>query len=225
METEPKERIAVIGGTGKEGRGLGFRWSRAGFPVIIGSRQAEKAVTFANELSELVGPGAHIEGYENARAALEADVVVVTVPYTAHADILAGIREAVQGKLVVDVTVPMEAGHITRVYVPPDGSAALEAKRILGDGVKLASAFQNVPYSRLLNEEEIDCDVLVCGIDKETRDRVISLAAAAGLRAWDAGPLENSVVPEGLTSILLGINRRFHIEGAGIRITGVGSGQ
>lgn len=225
METEPKERIAIIGGTGREGRGLGFRWSRAGFSVIIGSRQAEKAVAFASELSQLVGPGAHIEGYENSRAAREADMVVVAVPYAAHIGILTDIREAVQGKLVIDVTVPMEAGHITRVFVPPDGSAALEARRILGDGVKLASAFQNVPYSRLLDEENIDCDVLVCGVDKETRDKVISLAGAAGLQGWDAGPLENSIVPEGLTSILLGINRRFHVENAGIRITGVRSGQ
>lgn len=225
METGSKERIAVIGGTGKEGRGLGFRWCRAGFPIIIGSRQAEKAAASANELRQLAGAGARVEGYENVRAAQEADVVVVTVPYVAHAGILAEIREVVQGKLVIDVTVPMEAGHITRVYVPPDGSAALEARRILGEGVNLASAFHNVPYSRLLNEEEIDCDVLVCGVDRETRERVIALAGAAGLQGWDAGPLENSIVPEGLTSILLGINRRFHIEAAGIRITGVGSGK
>jgi hypothetical protein len=213
--------IAIVGGTGKEGKGLAHRWLNAGYTVLIGSRSIEKAAQAANELEQKVGGVRNVKGFVNRDAARQADVVVITVPYAAHTETLKTIAPFVQGKLVVDVTVPLVPPKVTKVQIPADGCAALEARRILGDQVEIGSAFQNISYEHLLNDEPIECDVLVCGTGKETREKVLKLVADAGLKGWDAGPLENSIVAEGLTSILIGINKQFSIDSAGIKITGV----
>ncbi|HVN55923.1 MAG TPA: NADPH-dependent F420 reductase [Anaerolineaceae bacterium] len=213
--------IAVVGGTGKEGKGLAYRWAKAGYTILIGSRQVERAQAAAAEMKALLGREDCVEGLANPDAAAAGDLVVVTVPYSAHADTLRTIQPIVQGKIVVDVTVPLAPPRVTRVQMPPAGSAAMEARQILGEGVEIVSAFQNLSYERLLHDEPIECDILVCGTSKAARVQVLDLIVKMGLVGWDAGPLENSVVPEGLTSILIGLNKQYGVQSAGIKITGI----
>ncbi len=217
--------IAVLGGTGKEGKGLAFRWAKAGYRVIIGSRTPEKAQAAASELIALLSASTavQIEGMDNLTAAGRADILVVTVPYTAHRSTLESVRTAAQGKILIDVTVPLVPPKVTKVQMPEAGSAAMEARQILGEGVDVVDAFQNISYERLLRDEPVDCDVLVAGTSKAAREKVLALVKAAGLTGWDAGPVENTVVIEGLTSILIGLNKQFGIDHAGIKITGIPS--
>ena len=212
--------IAILGGTGKEGKGLAFRWARAGYPVLIGSRDVEKANAAANEISEMLGEGISVTGMTNSQAAKEADIVVLSVPFSAHRSTLESVKDELQGKILIDVTVPLVPPKVATVQMPPAGSAAQEAKEILGDGVQVCSAFQNISYEHLLDDEDVECDVLVTGTSKEARAEVLKLVQAAGLTGWDAGPIENSVVIEGMTSVLIGINKKYGSTHAGIKITG-----
>jgi 8-hydroxy-5-deazaflavin:NADPH oxidoreductase len=212
--------IAVLGGTGKEGKGLAFRWAKAGYQVLIGSRHSEKAVTSASEIMELLEGESSVVGTTNLEAAQQADIVVITVPYSGHREILESVKDALNGKLVIDTTVPLVPPKTRKVQMPAAGSAAQEAKEILGDGVEVVAAFQNVSYEHLLGDEEVECDVLVTGSSKKAREEALTLVEAAGLVGWDAGPIENSVVVEGLTSVLININKQYGSTHAGIRITG-----
>jgi NADPH-dependent F420 reductase len=216
---ERKPTIAVIGGTGALGSGLALRWAGAGYPIVIGSRSAEKASAAAWSLADRAD-GADIQGRDNATAAAAADIVVMTVPFANHRPMLETIRDGVQGKILVDATVPLVPPKVARVQLPPGGSAAKTAQEFLGDGVRVVSAFQNVAADTLQNvAAPIDCDVLVCGNNRAARESVIEFAAAAGLKAWHAGPIDNSAAAEALTSVLIFINRDG-MEHAGIRITG-----
>lgn len=214
--------IAVLGGTGKEGKGLAFRWAKAGYKVLIGSRMPEKAQAAAAEVSEMLDRKASIEGLDNQSAAQKADIAVLTVPHAAHRDTLLGLKDALQGKILVDVTVPLVPPKVTKVQMPPAGSAAQEAVEILGEGAQVVDAFQNISFEHLIHGEEVPCDVLVTGTSKAAREEVLKLVAAAGLTGWDAGPIENSVVVEGLTSILIYINKQYGATHAGIKLTGIG---
>lgn len=221
MTTKNPKTIAILGGTGKEGKGLALRWAQAGHTIIIGSRTLEKAKTAVEEVSGLIKETVNIKGMENAAAAQAADIVVLTVPYSFHIEMLNFIKPYVQGKLFIDVSVPIEPPRITRVQMPPEGSAAQQAQAILGENVKISTAFQNISYENLLSGETVDCDVLVTGSDKETRTTVVELVKDTGLFGIDAGPIENSFVVEGMTSILIGINKQFGVKAAGVRITGI----
>lgn len=212
--------IAVLGGTGKEGKGLAYRWAKAGYRVIIGSRAADKAEAAAAALNEMLGSET-LTGMENNEAALAADILFLTVPYSAHVSTLETIRDAAQGKILVDVTVPLVPPKVTKVQMPPAGSAAQEAQSILGEGVKVVSAFQNISHEHLFSDQPINCDVLVTGTSKEARLEVLRLVEAAGMVGWDAGPLENAMVAEGFTSLLIYINKQNGVKSAGIKITGV----
>ncbi len=214
-------KIAVLGGTGKEGKGLAYRWAMSGYHVLIGSRTEEKALAAAKELQAKLGDGISITGMDNLRAAKEADIVVLTVPYSAHRDTLETVKEHLTGKIFVDVTVPLVPPKVATVQMPAAGSAAQEARQILGEGVEVCAAFQNISHEHLLGNEGVECDVLVTGTSKDARAEVIKLVEAAGLQGWDAGPLENSVVIEGLTSVLIGINKKYGSTHAGIKITGI----
>jgi NADPH-dependent F420 reductase len=214
--------IAVLGGTGKEGKGLAYRWAKAGYKVLIGSRSSERAVTAASEIMELSEGSSSVVGTSNLEAAQLAEIVVLTVPYAAHRETLESVKDALKGKLLIDATVPLVPPKVTKVQMPSAGSAAQEAKEILGDDVQVVAAFQNVSYERLLDDDgDIECDVLVTGSSKEARTEAIMLVEAAGLTGWDAGPIENSVVVEGLTSVLININKQHGSNHAGIKITGV----
>lgn len=213
--------VAVIGGTGKEGSGLALRWASSGYRVIIGSRDAARAVQKAEELNASLG-NAYLTGMENHAAAQAADLVVVSVPYDAHVGTLEAIKDAVQGKIVVDVSVPVVPPDIRTVHVPAGKAAALEAQVQLGPGVRVVSAFQNVSATHLKDlEHDVACDVLVTGDDAAAKEDVIKLVEASGMRGIDAGPLANAVAAESLTPILMYINRRYKVKGAGIVITGL----
>ena len=215
------KKIAILGGTGNEGKGLAYRWAKAGLSVIIGSRNLEKAQTAVDELTQLLNENADLSAMENLEAANLADIIVLTVPYKVHAGMVKSIAPYCNGKIVVDVTVPLNPPKVTKVYVPDAGSAAQEAQMILGEDAFVVSAFQNVSFEHLLSDEQINCDVLVAGKGKEARLVVIELVEKAGMIGWDAGSIENSVVVEGLTSILIGINKENGVKSSGIRISGV----
>jgi NADPH-dependent F420 reductase len=211
--------LAVIGGTGDLGGGLARRWAAAGYPVIIGSRAQEKADRVAAEISQEV-PGSNVVGLQNVAAAAAGEIVVLTVPFASQRPNLEAIRDQLVGKVLVDATVPLQPPKVSVVQLPPEGSAGLAAKQIVGEAVTVVSAFQNVGAAHLRADHPIETDVLVTGETAESRQAVIALVEAAGMRGWHAGPLQNSVATEALTSVLIGINRRYKIAGAGIRISG-----
>ena len=212
--------LAVIGGTGALGTGLAMRWAAAGYPVVLGSRSREKAEAAAREIK--VANGAPpVRGEDNAGAARAGDIVVIAVPYSNHDAILEEISDAVAGKIVVDAVVPLVPPKVSVVRLPENGSAAQAAQTRLGDRARVVAAFHNVAAAKLQSGGAVDCDVLVFGNDREARETVIALAEAAGTRGIDGGPIENAVAGETLTAVLIGINRRYKVAGAGIRITGI----
>lgn len=218
-------KIAIVGGTGNEGKGLAYRWARVGHQVIIGSRDFEKAQAAVNEIRQMLPGSNNLYGMENQQACQQSDIIVLTVPFAVHQTTLAGLQDTLQGKILIDVTAPLVPPRVSRVQMPAAGSALKEAKQILGEGVRVASAFQNISHELLLKDEPIECDVLVCGEDKETRALVIELVKDAGLIGYDAGPIDNSVVVEGLTSVLIGLNIQHKIHSSGIKITGIPQNQ
>jgi NADPH-dependent F420 reductase len=213
--------IAILGGTGNEGPGLALRWAKAGHTVIIGSREAGKAQRVAGEINAKLGE-ALISGMANTDAALACDVAVLTVPYAAQNALLETLRDALHGKTLINVNVAMKPPKVAQVYIPPEGSASEQVQAVLGPGVDVVAAFQNVGAHTLEDPDaSIACDVLVCGDKKAAKAVAIQLAEDIGTRGIDAGPLVNAKVVEGLTSILIGINIRYKVPGSGIRITGL----
>ena len=208
------ETIGVIGGTGNLGAALAWRLARAGHSVVIGSRKAEAAAAKAAEL------GHGLTGMANAEAAAQADLIIVTVPFAAQEATLAEIRPHVAGKIVVDTTVPLMPPKVMRVQLPAEGSAAVRAQQLLGEGVTMVAAFHNVAAHKLAQDIDVGCDVLVFGDDKAARGRVVALADGIGLRGLHAGALVNAAAAEALTSILIFMNKTYRVDGAGIRITG-----
>jgi NADPH-dependent F420 reductase len=194
---------------------------RAGYPVIIGSRGLEKAENSAAALLDRAGGDVNVKGLANPDAAAAADLIILTVPFASQAPTLESVREAAQGKIFVDATVPLVPPKVMRVQLPPGGSAAKQAQEYLGENVRVVSAFQNVAAAHLnADDAHLDeCDVLVSGNDKDAREIVVQLAEALGMKAWHAGPIDNSVVAEALTSVLIFMNKRYKFPGAGIKIT------
>jgi NADPH-dependent F420 reductase len=221
MQPASKRTIAVLGGTGKEGSGLALRWADAGHRVVIGSRTRERANETAAQINARTS-AERATGADNLAAAQAGDIVVLTVPYAAQLATLKEVEIALAGKVLIDVTVPLVPPQVSRVQLPDGGSAVVKAQAMLGAGVRVVSAFQNVS-AELLSElgHAVDCDVLVCGDDREARAEVVSLARDAGMRAFHAGVLANSVVAEALTSALIAINRQYKVKHSGIAITGL----
>ena len=214
--------IAVLGGTGKEGSGLAMRWATKGYKVIIGSRDAERAASRAAEMNTELG-GDYLTGMANELAATQAHLVVLSVPYSAHQATLESVKEQVAGKVLVDLTVPLQPPKVRTVHLPNGLSAALEAQALLGDSVKVVSAFHHLSHEQITNtQQQIDCDVLVCGNDADAKATVLKLVEGIGTRGIDAGLLQNSIAVEALTSVLLFINKKYGIKHSGIRITGIG---
>jgi len=215
------QTVAVIGGTGKEGKGLALRWARAGKQVVIGSRDPERAALAAQEIQARLTGAATIRGRINLEAAAEAGIVALTVPYAAHRDTLESIKPAMEGKLLIDATVPLVRGKVAEAHMPAAGSAAQEAREVLGDNTEIAAAFHSISHELLLGDGPVDCDVLVTGTSKQARETALGLVTAAGLRGLDAGALANSAVTEGLASVLIHINKTHGSKHAGIRVTGI----
>lgn len=217
-----KPSLAIIGGTGDLGTGLARRWAKAGYTLFIGSRTADKAEAAASGLAGLA-TGAKPQGMANLDAAKAGDVIVLTVPFASAPATLDEIKSAAQGKIVVDTTVPLMPPRVARVQLPPEGSAAVAAQQRLGEGVRVVSAFHNVAAHKLqVADLPLDCDVLVFGDKTEDREVAIKLAEALGVRGLHAGPLANSAAAEAMTSVIIGINRTYKVDGASIRITGFG---
>jgi len=215
MDDTTKPVIGIIGGTGDLGSGLARAWATAGYRVVLGSRSRDKAVAAAAEIAH----GA--TGEDNVGAARAADVIVLAVPFSNHDATLEEIKSEVQGKIVVDAAVPLVPPKISVVQLPAEGSAAQIAQRILGEGVRVVSAFHNVGAAKLHKGGRADCDVLVFSDHKEARDQVIAHAGAVATRGVGGGSLANSAAAEALTSVLIWINRQYKVLGAGVSITGL----
>jgi NADPH-dependent F420 reductase len=209
-----EEIIAVIGGTGNLGAALARKLAQAGRRVIIGSRAAESAEKAAAEL------GHGLTGLSNQDAAAAAAIVIVTVPFAAQDATLASIKPFIEGKIVVDTTVPLVPPKVMRVQLPAEGSAAQRAQMLLGEGAKLVSGFHNVAAHKLAKDENLGCDVLIFGDDKAARAKIVELANLAGMRGIHGGVLANSAAAEAMTSVLIFINKNYQVDGAGVTITG-----
>jgi len=211
--------LAILGGTGKEGPGLALRWAHAGYPVIIGSRQAEKAQATASEINAQLGIE-RVRGMENSLAAQMAELAVLTVVQSAQLEALQSVRDALHGKILVDATARVDFRD-PRPPAPP--AAARLAQEVLGPGVRVVAAFQNVPAHVLKKNLDgmIATDVLVCSDDVEAAQQVIELAQAGGMKAFYAGGLDNAVVVEGLTALLISINKHYGVKNTSIGISGI----
>jgi len=217
--------IAVIGGTGPEGRGLALRWARAGETVIIGSRDAERAQSTADAIRQRVGPPAQVSGLENAAACAATDLLVLTVPFEGQAALLKQLKPAMRpGSVLIDATVPLAAsvgGRASRTIGVWQGSAAQQTAELVPKGVLVAAAFQNASAEVLNSDEDVDCDVIVCSDDPQATQVAMELAVKIPrVRAIDGGKLENARIVEQITALLIGLNIRHKGHG-GVRITGL----
>jgi hypothetical protein len=229
MAERGREAVAILGGTGDQGLGLALRFAKAGRPVVIGSRKAERALAAADEVRAKV-PGAPVEGCENAEATARAHLVILSVPFEHTAATVKGIREALRpGQVVVSMAVPLATaigdGALRTVGIW-QGSAAELVAELVPEGVEVVSAFQNVSAHRLQHlPDPVECDVIVSGA-KGPREEVMALCALVpGLRAINGGPLANARIVEAMTALLIGLNARYKVpEGLGLRLTGLPEG-
>jgi NADPH-dependent F420 reductase len=225
MTTDSLPVLAILGGTGDLGTGLARRWAQAGYRVIIGSRTLEKAEAAVADLREVMAERGvsevSVEAMENLAAAEAADIVTLTVPFSHQASTLEYVKPALQGKILIDVTVPLVPPKVARVQLPEQGSAGQIAQELLGEDVAVVSAFQNVAAHHLQEGHGIECDVLVCGNKKDARAEVIKLVEAAGMKGFHAGMIYNAAAAEALTSVLITINKQYSCH-AGIKISGLG---
>lgn len=225
MTTENLPVLAILGGTGDLGTGLARRWAQAGYEVIIGSRTLEKAEAAVADLREVMAERGvsevSVQAMSNADAAAAAGIVTLTVPFSHQVSTLESVRDALQGKILIDVTVPLVPPRVARVQLPPEGSAGQIAQELLGEEVAVVSAFQNVAAAHLQEGKGVECDVLVSGNKKEARQEVIKLVEAAGMRGFHAGMINNAAAAEALTSVLIAINKQYNCH-AGIKISGLG---
>ena len=216
-----KRVIAVLGGTGQEGTGIALRLGKAGHTVIVGSRDANRARQTATELNDLLGT-VSIVGKDNREAAEAAEIVILTVPYSAQIATVEHVRDRLKGKIFVDATVPLMPPKVSRVQLPEGGSAVAAVHKLIGAETRVVSAFQNVSAQHLRDlKHPVDCDVMICGDDGAACEIVRGLVTDMGLRGLLTGPICNSAAAEALTSILISINTRYKAHGAGIRFTGV----
>jgi 8-hydroxy-5-deazaflavin:NADPH oxidoreductase len=224
MTTENLPLLAILGGTGDLGTGLARRWAQAGYRVIIGSRTLEKAEAAVADLREVMAERGvsevAVQAMENQAAAEAAEIVTLTVPFSHQASTLESVRSALQGKILIDVTVPLVPPKVARVQLPAAGSAGQIAQELLGEEVAVVSAFQNVAAAHLQEGRGVECDVLVCGNKKAAREEVIKLVTAAGMRGFHAGMINNAAAAEALTSVLITINKQYGCH-AGIKISGL----
>jgi len=219
-------KIAILGGTGPEGSGLANRLARAGEHIVIGSRDAARAQETAQQLRTQIGGTAQIEGADNAAAAAQCDVAVLTLPFSGQAPLLKQLKDVWKpGTVVIDTTVPLAAtlgGSPTRMIGVWQGSAAQAAAELLPEGVSIAAAFQNLGAELLAGDGPVDCDVLVCSDDDSAKKVAMELTAKIpGVRALNGGRLENARVVESITALLIGLNIRYKVHSAGLRFTGL----
>ena len=209
--------IGIFGGTGALGSALSRKWSKSGHQIIIGSRNAEKAIAVADEINAEVG-NKNVTGSDLMEAAKNCGIAVLAVPFSSHTETLHQIKPFLSGKILVDTTVPLSK-PVTKVNLPKSGSAALEAQLLLGEEVHVVSALQNIGSHLVGSEGSIDAEVLVCGNSSDAVEEVIELIGDLGLNCWHAGSIENSAAAEALTSVLIAINQKHKLKSSGIKIT------
>ena len=209
--------IGIFGGTGALGSALSRKWSKSGHQIIIGSRNAEKAIAVADEINAEVG-NKNVTGSDLMEAAKNCGIAVLAVPFSSHSETLHQIKPFLSGKILVDTTVPLSK-PVTKVNLPKSGSAALEAQLLLGEEVHVVSALQNIGSHLVGSEGSIDAEVLVCGNSSDAVEEVIELIGDLGLNCWHAGSIENSAAAEALTSVLIAINQKHKLKSSGIKIT------
>lgn len=215
---EKEFSVAIVGGTGNLGTALALRLAAPGVRVIIGSREREKATTVVESLKSKVRQGGGLEGETNAEAVKQAEFVVISVPYEGHAKIVADLKGRLGGKTIIDAVVPLQKG---RPFVPPAGSALLEAQTILGDEAPVIGALHNISA---LDLQDIDAplgDVLVCGDSEPAKQSVMEIIRRIGAKPYDAGPAANAYVVEGITGVLIHLNRKYKSKHASVKITGI----
>ena len=219
--SNPNPSLAIIGGTGKEGSAIAARFAKAGVRTLIGSRDALKAQTTANNMNTQFSLK-NVEGYTNKDATAKADIILLAVPYDGMKPILEDIKPAAAGKVIINISSSLDAEKKSRARINPNGSIAMEIQNFFGAETKVVDAFQNISPEQLEKfDEKIETDALVVGADRETRDMVISLIKKVGIDAFDAGMIQNAVIVETMTAALIAINIRYKIKGAGIRLIGV----
>ena len=215
--TSKSKVIGIFGGTGALGSALSKKWSKAGHQIIIGSRNADKAISVAQEINAEI-ENDNVTGSDLMETAKNCGIAVLAVPYFSHSETLNQIKPFLSGKILVDTTVPLSK-PVTKVNLPKHGCAALEAQMLLGEEVHVVSALQNIGSHLVGSEEKIDAEVLVCGNSNDAVDEVITLIGDLGLQCWHAGSIENSAAAEALTSVLISINQKHKLKSSGIKIT------
>ena len=215
--TSKAKVIGIFGGTGALGSALSKKWSKTGHQIIIGSRNADKAISVAEEINAEIGNN-NVTGSDLMETAKNCGIAVLAVPYFSHSETLNQIKPFLSGKILVDTTVPLSK-PVTKVNLPKQGSAALEAQMLLGEEVLVVSALQNIGSHLVGSQEKIDAEVLVCGNSNDAVDEVITLIGDLGLQCWHAGSIENSAAAEALTSVLISINQKHKLKSSGIKIT------
>ena len=211
--------IAILGGTGKEGTGLAVRWAAAGYTIVIGSRLEDKAAKVAQDINQRLGVDT-VSGKENASAARVAEICVLTVKHSAHQEAVVGLKGILEGKILVDATSRVDFRDPSPPMPP---SAAELTQETLGPGVRVVAAFQNIPAKLLQTKVgyKLTAEVLACSDDEHAAEQVIQLAHDAGMRGYYAGRLANAIIVEGLTSILISLNKHYGVKDASIMITGI----
>ena len=213
--------LSIIGGTGKQGTALAARFAKAGVPVILGSRDAQRGADAANALNARLNLQ-NVSGTSNRDAAKQGDIVLLSVPYNGMQPILEDLKEAVQEKIVINIASSLDPEKKTRAKIPAKGSITAEIQEFFGERTRVVAAFQNISPEKLESEDaKIDSDVLVCGGDKDAREKVVALCAQAGIDAFDVGVLANAIAVETLTALLIAVNVKYKVKGAGIRLTSV----
>ncbi len=218
MPMEKEVSIAIVGGTGNLGTALALRLVAPGVRVVIGSRDREKAKTVVDSLKDKVTQG-RLEGDSNQEAVKEAEFVVIAVPYEGHAKIVADLKGQLGGKTIIDAVVPLQKG---RPFVPPAGSALLEAQAILGGEAPVVGALHNISALDLQDIHAPLGDVLVCGDSEAAKQGVMQIIRRIGAKPFDAGSAANAYVIEGITGVLIYLNRKHKSKHASVKITGIG---
>jgi len=211
--------LAIIGGTGIQGTALATRFAKAGVPIILGSRDAQRGADAASALNARLNV-TNVTGTSNSEAARQGDIVLLSVPYNGMQPILQEIYEAVENKIVINIASSLDPEKKMRAKVVPGGSITAEIQNFFGERARVVAAFQNISPEKLESpDDKIDCDVLVCGGDRDARTRVIAMIQQAGMDAFDVGMIANAVAVETFTAVLIAINVRYKVKGAGVRIT------
>jgi 8-hydroxy-5-deazaflavin:NADPH oxidoreductase len=210
--------VAIVGGTGNLGGALALRLGAPGVKIIIGSRDAEKAKKAVEALRPHLQAG-EIEGTTNQEAVKGAEYVVIAVPYEGHAQMVRDVKGQVTGKIIIDTVVPLNKG---KPFVPPAGSALQEAQQILADEAPVVGALHNVSAVDLGDVDSPLGDVLVCGDKSDAKEKVMEIIRRIGARAFDGGPATNAYVIEGLTGVIIFLNRKYKSKHGSIRIVGIG---